>query len=74
METLIKCLEIIGILLVMVFLSTLILYFVYPWIIPVVFPGLVAKGYIAAELTFWQYWGLSLICGLLFRIDKSENL
>lgn len=72
METLIKCLGIIGVLLVIVFLSTIILYFVYPWIIPAVFPGLVAKGYIAAKLTFWQYWGLSLMCGLLFRIDKSK--
>lgn len=72
MESLLKVLAGIVILLVIVFLSTIILYFIWPWIIPIVFPGLVAKGYIAAKLTFWQYWGLSLLCGLLFRIDKSK--
>ena len=67
MKDFLGCLGLITLFVILIFFHTIILYFLWPLVIPVVFPGLVAAGYIAIKLPFWVCFGFSLICGCLFR-------
>src|SRR6185503_6650842 len=57
-------------LLVLVALTGLLLFLLWPVVIPAVFPGFVASGAISANINFWTCLGISFICGLLFRGAK----
>lgn len=65
--TFLGCMGYLFMLFLYICLITWLLSMLWPWIVPAVFPGLVANGSIAAELTFWQYWGVSVLCAFLFK-------
>ncbi len=33
------------------------------WLVPIVIPG----GAVVATITYWQSWGLMILCGILFK-------
>ncbi|MCA1806516.1 MAG: hypothetical protein LC687_01430 [Actinobacteria bacterium] len=72
-----KVVGVVALVVVMLFLfsaiGAVILMWLWPLVIPNVFPGLVASGAIAGNLSFWVSFGLMFICGLLFRSSNSNS-
>jgi hypothetical protein len=50
-----------------------VVYLMWPYAIPAVFPGLVAGGTIAGHLTWAQSIALTWICGVLIRCTNSKS-
>jgi hypothetical protein len=50
-----------------------VVYLMWPYAIPAVFPGLVAAGTIAGHLTWGQSIALTWICGILIRSTNSNK-
>lgn len=48
-------------------------WLLWPIVIPAVFPGLVASGTIAAELSFLQSVALSWLCAVLFKTTSTSK-
>ncbi len=54
-------------------ISGTIVWLIWPHIIPVVLPGLVAKGIIVGNLGWWKSVLLSWIIGTLFKSPSSSK-
>lgn len=52
-----------------VVVATAPLYFVWNWIVPEVFPGLVQTHTVLGQITFIQAIGVTLLTGLLFGVS-----
>lgn len=72
-ENLFKGLGIIAFVCVLAVISGTILYWIWPIAIPAAFPGLVAKGIIAAKLKWWAAVCLSWTFNILFGTVKTNN-
>lgn len=64
METLIKILGVIALIIGIALLLTFPVMWLWNWLMPIIF-GLI-------KLTFWQSFGLSLLCGLLFKSTDTN--
>lgn len=53
--------------------GAIILVWLWPLVMPAVFPGLVASGAIASNISFWTAFGLMFICSLLFKPSSSNS-
>ena len=77
LEFIIKAVLLILGVLVLAFLisaiGAIILVWLWPLVIPAVFPGLVASGAIAGSINFWVAFGLMFICSLLFKPSTSNS-
>lgn len=49
-------------------------WLIWPHIIPVVFPGLVAKGYIVSKLSLWNAILINWLFGVLFKSSNSNSI
>lgn len=56
---------------VAVFAGTLI-WLIWPHVIPFVFAGLVAKGFMIGEIAWWDAVLLSWLFGILFKSGSSK--
>jgi hypothetical protein len=76
-ETVAAVLGVAALIIVMLFLfsgiGAVILMILWPLVIPNVFPGLVASGAIAGQLSFWVAFGLMFLSGLMFRSSSSNS-
>lgn len=54
-------------------IGAIIIVWLWPLVIPAVFPGLVASGAIAGTINFWVAFGLMFICSLLFKPSNSNS-
>jgi hypothetical protein len=50
-----------------------IVWLIWPHVIPVVLPGLVASGAIAGKLLWWKAVLLTWLCGILFKGSSSSS-
>lgn len=50
-----------------------IVYWIWPAVIPVVFPTAVASGALAGSLLWWKAVLLTWMCGILFKGSGSTN-
>lgn len=64
METLIKILGVIALIIGIALLLTFPVMWLWNWLMPIIF-GLI-------KLTFWQSFGLSLLCGFLFKSTDTK--
>ena len=53
------------------FVTGFFIHFLWPYVIPVILPGLVANGTIVAEITILQAFCLSWLINLLFLSKKK---
>lgn len=58
---------VVGIVALVSVLGGLFVWLLWPAVVPVAFPGLVASGAIAGELSFWHSILLAWLCGTLFK-------
>lgn len=56
----------------LIIISTAILVWVWP-VVNVVFPGLVAGGYIIGEIGFWTAFKLSILTTTLFKSVQTQK-
>ena len=72
-----KVAGIVAIALVFVFLfsaiGAVILTLLWPLVIPNVFPGLVASGAIASDISFWVAFGVLFMSGMIFKNSSSNS-
>jgi hypothetical protein len=54
-------------------LAGFFIWWLWPIAVPAFFPGLVASGTLAAEVSFWQSVALSWLCGALFGKVKYNK-
>jgi len=75
-ETVLAAVAVVALVIVTLFLfsalGAVVIMWLWPLVIPNVFPGLVESGAIAGNLSFWNSFGLMLIAGLLFRSSSSK--
>jgi len=66
---------IVGILIVALaaLLGGTIVYWIWPHVIPVVFPTAVASGALAGSLLWWKAVLLTWLCGILFKGSSSTS-
>ena len=50
-----------------------IVYWIWPAVIPVVFPAAVASGALAGSLLWWKAVLLTWMCGILFKGSASTS-
>ena len=55
------------------FLGGTIVYWIWPHVIPVVFPTAVASGALAGTLLWWKAVLLTWICGILFKGSSASS-
>jgi len=48
-------------------ITGVLIYALWPEVIPVLFPGLVERGLIARSINFWTSIGVSFMAGLIFK-------
>lgn len=72
-----KIVGVVALVLVTLFLfsaiGAVVLMWLWPLVIPNVFPGLVASGAIAGRLSFWVSFGLMFLCGMLFKSSNTKT-
>jgi len=70
METLIKItfavIGIIGFVFFLAFINAILITWLWNWLVPILLPS----GQLVASITYWQAWGVSFLCVMLF---KSHN-
>ena len=64
---------VLGLTLVAIMAGT-ILWLIYPIAIPVAFPALVAKGYLAKELSWWSSVCLTWVANILIKSSNTNNI
>ena len=57
-----------------VVVATVPLYYVWNWIVPDVFPGLVQSHAVLGQITIFQAIGLTLLSGILFGVSLAGAL
>ncbi len=55
------------------FLGGTIVFWIWPAVIPVVFPAAVASGALAGSLLWWKAVLFTWLCGILFKGSGSTN-
>jgi hypothetical protein len=55
------------------FIGSAMIYFIWPIIIPMIFPGLVKNNFITVDLTYWQSMGFYVLCDVLFNTTHRKN-
>jgi hypothetical protein len=72
--------KVIGLLLLgvaMLFLGAILagtfVWFLWPSVIPAVFPGMVSAGFIVGKISWLAAVGLSWLCGLLIQTTVNYN-
>ena len=55
------------------FLSGTIVWLIWPHVIPVVLPGLVAQGFIVSTIGWWKAVLLSWLFGTLFKSPSTSK-
>lgn len=63
----------IGLIVILLFLGPIVLMWLWPVVIPEVFPGAVDSGMIAEKLSFWQSVGLFIIAIILFKNPPNSS-
>lgn len=61
-----------GALALVAFLAFINAYFIallWNWLVPILLP----EGPLVATITYWQAWGISVLCGLLFRSTCTSS-
>ena len=58
--------------LVAVFSGTIV-YWIWPHVVPDVFPGLVAAGYVVAKLAWFKAVLLTWLCGILIKGSSTSS-
>lgn len=54
-------------------IGALIISILWPLVIPAIFPGAVAAGTIAGNISFWTAFGLMVLTSLLFKPSSSSS-
>lgn len=63
----------IGLILFFSFFSGIVLWILWPHIIPQVFPKIVSDGYLANDLTLFQSIGLCFVSGILIKSRNADT-
>ena len=54
------------------FIGGTIVWFIWPIVVPVVFPGIVASGTVAANLSWWTSVCLTWLCSILLKTSTTN--
>lgn len=73
METALKLLGLLFLLILYVVIGTVVIVLFWQWVIPDIFPGAVSQGLLPASLTFLQAFKLSLFLGILGLKGSSSS-
>lgn len=53
--------------------SGTLVYWIWPVAVPAVLPGLVEKGVLASELSWWAAVCFTWLCGILIKSTQTNN-
>ena len=50
-----------------------IVWLIWPYAIPVIFPAIVAQGWVIAEIPWWSAVCFTWVCGILIKSSQTNN-